>query len=379
MYNNRFMWKTARIYIAGCVLACTLAGCGQTEEVSDGGETGHTTEEYTIESSYNAMENEAEESGFFAGITPSEYIHFDQDYRTLHISREELYISEEDVQAEIDSFILEHKVLEEIPGREAMFGDTVILDFTGESNGTFLYDEKNYSLNLGMGTMPSEFEDALEGAQAGDEILLDLEYPQDYEDEMLQGQKIHFEIQVHNVYMVSIPDYTDSLIADYTEFRTVEEYETAVRKQLETEAKTNVISYWISEHAIMDTYPEALKEVYEKRLLQSLKLVAEQEYHMDSKQFLAQMGFASEREFLDTNSGSVLEELKSDLSYGCIAERENIVFSEKTYQQYAEDFALENGYESLDELYEFLDKHTVHMNFLRELTMEKLMEYVKFE
>lgn len=378
MHKNRFMWKTAYLFICSCVLACTVTGCGQTAEKSVSEQTESAARKSVVESS-GASKQEREAQDFFAGITPSDYIYFDQDYRSIRIPEEEAYITEEDVQAQVDSFLLEHRNFEEIPERKAMFGDVVVLDFTGESNGETVCDEKDYSFELGSDITSYGFEDTLEGACAGDELILDLEYPEDYEDEMLAGQKIHFNIQVDKVYMVSIPDYTNSFIASHTEYSNIEEYEAAVRSQMEADFKADAAAYWIGEHAQMNGYPETLKVLYEKQLLQELELAAEEEYQMDSEQLLSQMGFVSEREFLDSNRSFVLDEVKSDLSYGYIAEQEGIEFQKAEYETYAKQFATENECSSPEELYKWVDPYTVRMNFLRDITMKKLIEYITLE
>ena len=85
-----------------------------------------------------------------------------------------------------------------IAERAAAEGDTVLIDFEGFRNGE-AFDGgsgEGTSLELGSGRMIPGFEDGLIGASAGEETVLQLTFPEDYQSEDLAGADVEFTVQV---------------------------------------------------------------------------------------------------------------------------------------------------------------------------------------
>ena len=83
-----------------------------------------------------------------------------------------------------------------VSDQPAQNGDTVIIDFVGTRDGE-AFDggsAEGTSLELGSGRMIPGFEEGLVGATAGEEKVLELTFPEDYQSEALAGADVQFVV-----------------------------------------------------------------------------------------------------------------------------------------------------------------------------------------
>ncbi len=90
--------------------------------------------------------------------------------------------------------------------RAAMTGDFLVIDFVGTENGQAFKggDAENFGVVLGEGRMLPDFEAALVGMKGGEQKLLDLTFPADYQAE-LAGKTVQFNITVKIVNAPILP------------------------------------------------------------------------------------------------------------------------------------------------------------------------------
>lgn len=371
-----------------CLLLCVLlllGGCSQEEEKK---ETGAET---TAESVKQTEEQDQADTGnkailsqdsknplsFSFDYDPADYLQMDGNYQSITLLKEDLNVTEEDIQSEVDSLLLEHAKLEEVTDREALDGDTLEIDFTGTLDGETIYDEKNYQMELGSSGMVSGFEEGLEGSKAGDKITLDLKYPEDYGDDLLNGKTVHFEITVHHVYLSVVPDYTDQFVAEYTNYDTVDAYEAFLNNRLKQIKKEDAVAVWMDEHTKMDSCPDALKEKYGQRMLDYFALVAETDYQTDLKGLLKQMNYASEKEFLEDkdNEEAILENIRRDLSYDYIVVKEKISSTVGEYLAFMEEYAETIGYQDADKLLDYFEEDEIRQLYIKKLATDWMLEH----
>lgn len=361
-----------------------FGGCSQTGENMDGQtkdtmetaalSTGSESDEKTI-----LNQNPEEILKFTFDYEPSEYLKMEGDYRSIVLSAADLEVNEEDVQQSIDSLLLEHVELEEEADREAFYGDVLDIDFIGTIDDEEIFNEENYRLELGSAGMVSGFEEGLEGAMAGDQIILDLEYPEDYGDEMLNGKTVHFEINVHKVYLQVVPDYTDEFVAEYTEYDTIEEYESSIKTDLEQAAKEDAVAVWMDEHTTLENCPDSIKEEYGQRMLKHFEMLAEYYYDMDLASLLEAMDYSSEKEFLEDNEEDIEADIKKNLSYEYVVSQENIQSTVKDYVEYMEDYAQITGFHDADELLDYFTETEMRQLYMKQLAMDWILEHAAVE
>ncbi|MGZ7243496.1 trigger factor [Streptococcus pyogenes] len=163
------------------------------------------------------------------------------DYKNLVVevdaSKE---VSDEDVDAKIER---ERQNLAEliIKDGEAAQGDTVVIDFVGSVDGVEFDGGKgdNFSLRLGSGQFIPGFEDQLVGAKAGDEVEVNVTFPESYQAEDLAGKAAKFMTTIHEVKTKEVPELDDELAKDIDEdVDTLEDLKVKYRKELEAAQET---------------------------------------------------------------------------------------------------------------------------------------------
>ncbi|MFC3927678.1 trigger factor [Streptococcus caprae] len=158
------------------------------------------------------------------------------DYKDLAVSVDVTKeVTDEDVDAKIER---ERNNLAELAIKDgaAEKGDTVVIDFVGSVDGVEFDGGKgdNFSLELGSGQFIPGFEDQLVGSKAGDEVKVNVTFPEDYQAEDLAGKDALFVTTVHEVKAKEVPALDDELAKDIDEeVETLDELKAKYRKELE--------------------------------------------------------------------------------------------------------------------------------------------------
>lgn len=96
-------------------------------------------------------------------------------------------------------------------------GEQVNIDFDGTKDGEAFEGGagKGVDLILGSNTMIAGFESGLVGAKAGDEVELNLTFPDDYQAEDLRGAAVVFKVAVNSVSEKVLPELNDEFFAKF--------------------------------------------------------------------------------------------------------------------------------------------------------------------
>lgn len=121
--------------------------------------------------------------------------------------------------------------------RKAKEGDDVVIDFVGKKDGV-AFDggaATDHTLTLGSNQFIPGFEEGIVGHKAGEEVVLDLEFPKDYHSEELAGQKVTFEVVIKKVQESIVPEEDDELAKKAGPFENIMQ----LRAELKAEIKSN--------------------------------------------------------------------------------------------------------------------------------------------
>jgi trigger factor len=109
-------------------------------------------------------------------------------------------IPEEEVQESLQRLADNNKAYETKEGK-AENGDAVVIDFVGSIDGE-KFDggaAEGHTLVLGSGRFIPGFEEQLIGASAGEDVKVDVRFPDEYQAENLKGKDALFDVKVHEV------------------------------------------------------------------------------------------------------------------------------------------------------------------------------------
>ncbi len=124
--------------------------------------------------------------------------------------------------------------------RAAQKDDQVNIDFVGKVDGEVFAggSAKGTQLVLGSGRMIPGFEDGLVGAKAGEERVVNVTFPEDYQNLDLAGKAAEFTITVNNVAAPVLPELNEEFFAQFgIKETTLEGFRAEVRKNMERELR----------------------------------------------------------------------------------------------------------------------------------------------
>ncbi len=128
--------------------------------------------------------------------------------------------TDEEIQERIDSFLGQFGELASVE-RAAADDDTVTMDIATTHDGEEVegLTASEYSYKVGSGGLVAELDDNLRGASIGDKLEFDAEHPDPDED-----GKLSFVIEIKDIQEQVLPELTDEVVADATDFATADEW-----------------------------------------------------------------------------------------------------------------------------------------------------------
>lgn len=161
------------------------------------------------------------------------------EYKHLGIVKTVDEVTDDDVNAEIERARERSARWVEIEDRPAKLDDQVNIDYTG-FDGDNQFEggtAQNHDLILGSGSFIPGFEDQLVGAKVGDELDVNVTFPEQYHAEELAGKPVVFKVKVNGIREKEMPALDDDFVTEVSETaNNVEEYKAEIRAKLEKAA-----------------------------------------------------------------------------------------------------------------------------------------------
>ena len=154
-------------------------------------------------------------------------------YKGLTLKKPEVKVSDADVDKKLEEEQVKNARLV-VVDKKSENGDTLCIDFDGYVDGKQFKGGKaeNYDLVLGSKSFIDNFEDQLIGKSAGDEVDVNVTFPDNYGEKSLAGKPALFKVKVHEVKERQLPEINDEFVSEISEFETLKEYKEDVKKKL---------------------------------------------------------------------------------------------------------------------------------------------------
>lgn len=251
-------------------------------------------------------------------------------YKGIEISKVDNTVSEEDVEARLNEMINRNARLTSVEDKALENGDTAVIDFEGFENGVAFEGGKgeNYNLVIGSNTFIPGFEDQLVGKKAGEEVEVNVTFPETYHAENLAGKPVVFNVKVNDVKVKEVPALDDEFAKDTTEFETLAELRADVKAKLEEQAKNaadaemrNALVEKVSANTEVEV-PEAMVQHQIDNMLMELNY--QLQYQGLNLEQLLQMTGRGLDELREERRADAERLVKSSLVLEAIAEKENV-------------------------------------------------------
>ena len=163
-----------------------------------------------------------------------------KDYKGIKVTRKVESVTDEELEAEINTVRERNSREIEVADRAAQNGDVAVIDFDGSVDGVAFEGGKgeNYSLKLGSGSFIPGFEDQVVGHNVGDSFDVNVTFPEDYHAKELAGKAAVFAVTIHKLSAVELPALDDEFAKDVSEFDTYAEYSADMKAKIEKRHET---------------------------------------------------------------------------------------------------------------------------------------------
>lgn len=155
-------------------------------------------------------------------------------YKGVKIDKIETEVTEEEVNAVIERERENNSRTKSVEGRPVQDKDTAVIDFEGFVDGAAFEGGKgeNYDLVIGSHSFIDTFEEQLIGKNAGEEVEVNVTFPEDYHAKELAGKPALFKVTIKDIKEKELPELDDEFASEVSEFDTLDEYKADVKKNL---------------------------------------------------------------------------------------------------------------------------------------------------
>lgn len=254
-------------------------------------------------------------------------------YKGVEVGRAEPAAADEDVQAELDT-LRERSGTLETADRPAQMGDFTVIDFLGKKDGVPFDggEGRDFPLELGSGRFIPGFEEQLQGASAGEERVVEVTFPEDYQAEHLAGEAVTFEVTVKEVKEKKLPELDDEFAETAAGFDSLDELKEDIASRLREREEERIERAFrdaaldaVVAEATIDI-PDALVEARGKELWD--RMLHQLSHQGISKEIYLQISQKTEEELLAEARPDAEVQLRREAVLKAIVEAEKFEISD---------------------------------------------------
>lgn len=302
------------------------------------------------------------------------------DYKGIEVEKKEAEVSEEEITAEIDKAREANSRLITIEDRATEDGDTVIIDFDGYVDGKQFeggYAE-DYTLVLGSHSFIDNFEDQLVGKNLGEDVEVNVTFPEEYRVDELKGKPALFKVKIKEIQKKELPELDDDFAQDVSDFDTLDEYKADVEKKI-LENKENQIKREQEDQIIEKIIENAQMEIPQQMIAAQTRQMTQefaqrlQSQGLSLEQYMQFTGLTPQKMMEDLEP-QALKRIQSRLVLEAVVAAENIEASDEEIDKELENMASMYQME-IDKLKELIgddEKKQIGMD----LAVQKAVEFV---
>ncbi len=271
---------------------------------------------------------------FTATVTVMPEVELGQ-YKGVEVTKSVSEVSDEDLQKELEKNAEKNARLITVEDRPIQSGDTAVIDFEGFIDGVAFEggSAQGHNLVIGSDTFIPGFEEQLIGVNKGDEIEVNVNFPEDYGKEELSGKPALFKVKVNEIKLRELPVLDDEFAKDVSEFETFEEYKADIRKKLVERAEHNAqheneekVLEKVVANATLEI-PEVMINKHVEELIYDFAMRLQYQ-GLDIQKYMEIMGMDIET-FKSQFAGRAEQEVRTQLVVEEIAKAEKVTITEE--------------------------------------------------
>lgn len=327
-----------------CSVVLAMTGCGNSGNSNTDGASSAATTAAAAEEAASDWENDPQ--AFVYGINVDDYVELPANYNAMSVEvAAPAEPTDEEVESQMQLGYESSRELVEVRGRTVVQeGDIANIDYVGRMDGE-VFDggsAEAYDLEIGSGTFIDGFEAGLVGANVGDDVTLNLTFPEEYGDTTKAGKDVQFDVHINSI--MEYEPLTDELIArmgQTDEFgnaiTTIDEYRAYTKAQIQEQIDAdyaNEVSAAISQQ-LVDTCvfkqdpPKAMVDRIYDSFIEQLSYTASM-YGMDLETLMSLYGYDADSYEEEIRNQSA-DQAKEIIALQAVAVKEGLALTDEQF------------------------------------------------
>ena len=365
------MKKYLMIFAMVFAMGATLTGCGDKKENTDAKQ-----EEEPQEDETSGSEATVTDAPSLDDIDLDKIVELGE-YKGIKVNKEVNEVTDEAVTVEVNNALGQYP--EEVGEDEVVVeGDIVDIDFVGKIDGKEFDggSAEGQELQIGSGSFIPGFEDGLVGAKKGQNLDLDLTFPEDYRED-LSGKAVVFTVTI-NAIKRPLEEPTDEWVAANTEYKNVEKFKEGLHLKLEKsneESAQEEVKWTVWQQVIESSkvteYPETVLQYGKATYKNQMESQAAQ-FGMTLEELLAAQE-VSEEDFEKEAEGYAEDVAEQMLIANAIVKKEGFQYSDEECQAVVNEFTTSTQL-SEEELFEQYGENYIKQNALTQRVLNFIVD-----
>lgn len=301
-------------------------------------------------------------------------------YMGVTVTKIDTTVSDEEIDAAIEKERNSNARTVEVTDRAIQMGDTAMIDFEGFVDGVAFDGGKaeNSPLEIGSHTFIDTFEDQLVGKNIGEEVEVNVTFPEQYQAPELAGKAAMFKVKINAIKGKELPELDDEFAQDVSGCDTLDEYKAQLKENLELQKQSE---------ARRTKEEEAIKKIVDKSKMDIPEAMINTQCESMIEEFaqrIAQSGLSMEQYMQfsgmtidglkDQVRPEAMNRIQTSLVLEQIAKDENIEVSEEDIDAEIAKMAEMYGMEA-DKIKEFMGENE-KKSMKKDLALTKAVELV---
>ena len=204
---------------------------------------------------YSAMLNE---DGSIKDVDVTQYVKT-FDVNDVKIAKSDVEFTDEDMEENIKTQLETYKELSTDAELTVADGDEVNIDYVGTMDGEEFEggSAQAYDLTIGSNSFIDDFETQLVGSHPGDQVTVDVTFPDPYENNPdYAGKDASFAVTVNGIYQLG--EFNNAFVKkNLSQYgNTVKEYKAEIKKTNEESNLAAAVNNYVNDHISAESYPK---------------------------------------------------------------------------------------------------------------------------
>ena len=272
-----------------------------------------------------------------------------EGYQQVKIEKPDTALTDEEFNTELERVRDSRSTMEPVNEDRALTdGDWAQISFKGQiageeaAPGEQPIEGSDVTVEVGGSNTLPAFNDALRGANPGQELKFEVTYPAEFGDRRLAGKSVSYDVEVKAIKKKIQPELNDEFAKELGEYEGIEDFKNKLREHLANEKERSLRNQTRDKltEALVAHYqfpvPESMvQNQIDARLDRGLRALAAQGMPTEE---MRKLDFARLRE---AQRDSAINEVKATLILDKIASAENVEVSDEEFEHELEVISLQ--------------------------------------